>query len=69
MEFIHDTNAKFICPVCNTVTEHNCTQAELINRKALEFACQSCGRVFTQNSSGIEEATENKPEKKLSNDK
>ncbi len=52
-----DTNATFICPACNAAIEHNCTQAEIINKKALEFACQNCGRVFTQNSSGIVEAT------------
>ncbi len=62
MEANIDTNAKFVCPICNSVTEHNCTQAELINKRALEFACQNCGRILTQNSSGLVEAAETKPE-------
>lgn len=62
MEHEIDASAKFVCPICNSVTEHGCTQADLINRRALEFACQNCGRVFAQNSSGSFEAAEDKPE-------
>jgi len=52
-----ETNVKFICPVCNASMDHTYTQAELINSKALEFACERCGSSCTPTPAALD-ATE-----------